>query len=81
MIKEVNSNFIFLKVLCVVHIICGLALILVLEWLQILERPVDIDNLAHETSNFSKYDETQIFFPFQLQKPMTLLYIFYNFYI
>ena len=65
-IKEMNSNlcFFFLEVLC---IICGLALIPVLEWLQILERPVVIsyiDNFAHDTSNLGKYHETQIFFPF-----------------
>ena len=50
-----------------VNIICGLALIPVLEWLQILEGPVVIsyiNNLAHETSNLSKYDEAQILFPF-----------------
>ena len=65
-IREMNSNlcFFFLRVL---YIIYGLALISVLEWLQILERLVVIsyiDNLAHDTSNFSKYHKAQIFFPF-----------------
>ena len=65
-IKEMNSNvcFFFLEVLC---IICGLALISVLKWLQILERPVVIsyiDNLVHDTSNLSKYHKAQFFFPF-----------------
>ena len=64
--KEMNSNlcFFFLRVSC---IICGLALIPVLEWLQILERLVVIsyiDILAHDTSNLSKYHKAQIFFPF-----------------
>ena len=65
-IKEMNINlcFFFLRLLC---IICGLALIPILEWLQILERPVVIsyiDNLVHDTSNLSKYHKAQIFVPF-----------------
>ena len=69
MIKEVNSNFCFflLRVICVVHIICGLALIPVFKSLQILERPVVmsyVDNLAHETGKLNEYHEAQIFFLF-----------------